>query len=375
MGTNARVCHVCSAHSADDGRIFERDCVSLAEAGYEVHLIARSQKSESYSMRGVTVHPVPVYGGRSERIRKRKKVAEIAESLDPSLYHVHEPELLGSTLAVSHGRPLIWDVHEPFLAYISVKQWIPRPARPLISLWWDRYERSLVKKCAAIVTAAESLTPRYRSIHSNVTTIHNYPRIAATAEGLKPESPHALVFTGTISPNRGIAQVIRAMGVLKKRGVSVILHLAGAAHTSTYIDELMSLAVASGVRDRIEYYGSISRSEAVALQKRCAVGLNISNSSMYPVQGYSVKMFEFMLAGLPVIYSNIPSFVEIAGQNDAGVVVNPDDVTEIADAIERLIIDPIFARRLGENGRRAILEKYNWEAEERKLKEIYRSLL
>ena len=128
-----RVCHVCSGHSEDDGRVFHRECVTLAEAGYEVHLIARSARHEAHSNRAVSIHPLPDPKSRQERLARRWSVARMAASLCPDLYHVHEPELIGPVLAVAGPHPVIWDVHESYLALLFG---LPIPTTG--TLWWRR---------------------------------------------------------------------------------------------------------------------------------------------------------------------------------------------------------------------------------------------
>jgi glycosyltransferase involved in cell wall biosynthesis len=86
-------------------------------------------------------------------------------------------------------------------------------------------------------------------------------------------------------------------------------------------------------------------------------------------------MFEYMAAGLPVIASNFPLWKEIIEGNHCGIYVNPLKPKEIAKAIEYLIKHPKEAKRMGENGRKAVLEKYNWENESKKLLKIYEELL
>jgi len=87
------------------------------------------------------------------------------------------------------------------------------------------------------------------------------------------------------------------------------------------------------------------------------------------------KMFEYMIAELPIIASNFLLWREIVEKNNCGICVNPLDPKEIAEAIEYLIEHPDEARKMGENGRKAVLEKYNWENESKKLLEIYEELL
>ena len=78
MSRMPRVCQVCSMHPDDDARVFDRACVSLAEEGYDVHLVARSERSNVYRHRGVTIHPAPKFGSIHERIRGARRIARLA---------------------------------------------------------------------------------------------------------------------------------------------------------------------------------------------------------------------------------------------------------------------------------------------------------
>jgi len=81
-----------------------------------------------------------------------------------------------------------------------------------------------------------------------------------------------------------------------------------------------------------------------------------------------------MATGLPVIASNFPLWKEIIEGNNCGLTVNPFEPKEIAKAVEYLIEHPEEAKKMGENGRKAVLEKYNWENESKKLLKIYKEL-
>lgn len=87
------------------------------------------------------------------------------------------------------------------------------------------------------------------------------------------------------------------------------------------------------------------------------------------------KMFEYMSAGLPIITSNFPLWKEIVEGNNCGICINPLEPKEIAQAIEYIITHPKEAEQMGQNGKKAVLEKYNWGVEEKKLFEIYKELI
>ena len=61
-------------------------------------------------------------------------------------------------------------------------------------------------------------------------------------------------------------------------------------------------------------------------------------------------------------------------QDDFGIAVDPDDVQAVAQAIRAILSDPQRAQQMGENGRQAVLQKYNWDIELKKLLELYDSL-
>jgi glycosyltransferase involved in cell wall biosynthesis len=104
------------------------------------------------------------------------------------------------------------------------------------------------------------------------------------------------------------------------------------------------------------------------------VGIVLNHPTPNYLDAYSTKMFEYMARGLPVVCSNFPLWTEIVAGADCGLTVDPRSAHAIADAIRSLNEDPELARRLGENGRRAIAERYNWEAELTKLEDLYRQV-
>jgi glycosyltransferase involved in cell wall biosynthesis len=82
-----------------------------------------------------------------------------------------------------------------------------------------------------------------------------------------------------------------------------------------------------------------------------------------------------MSAGTPVIASDFPEWREIIEECGCGLVVDPHDPNEIAEAINYLLTHPHEAEAMGRLGRKAVEEKFNWSSEERKLLALYRETL
>ncbi len=86
-------------------------------------------------------------------------------------------------------------------------------------------------------------------------------------------------------------------------------------------------------------------------------------------------MFEYMESQLPVIASDFDYFKEIFSEIKCGVNVNPNSPKDIAKAIDDLIDNPIKRKEMGENGYKAIINKFNWSIEEIKLLKLYKDFL
>ncbi len=75
-----------------------------------------------------------------------------------------------------------------------------------------------------------------------------------------------------------------------------------------------------------------------------------------------IKIFESMEAALPIICSDMPIYRDIMKEYKCGILVDPNDKEEIKKAIEFLITHKEEAWRMGQEGRRAVIEKYSWDA-------------
>jgi glycosyltransferase involved in cell wall biosynthesis len=84
-----------------------------------------------------------------------------------------------------------------------------------------------------------------------------------------------------------------------------------------------------------------------------------------------------MAMGLPVIVARMDTSLdqEIIDNNNCGLAVEPLNPYELAKAIEYLIANPDVRKEMGKNGRKAVLEKYSWEQESRKLLGLYANML
>jgi len=368
-----RVVHICSGHRIDDPRVFQKECVSLAMAGYEVHLIGIGDQTGDSVVKGVHLHPLPKCSTRKERVARRRQVAQLAASLDMDLFHVHEPELLAAVLKVAGTKPVVYDVHEPYLEAIKDRAWIPKPLRSSVAALFDRVESSLVKRCAAVVVATQYLAPRYIALGQKTITLANYPRLSEFENLPIHERPAgSCVFIGSISRVRGIVEAIEAVRRLNSSGVPVTLDIAGPFAESVVKSEVLAGASADGP---IRYHGQLLPKEAVELANKCAIGLVPHWRTPHNEKAWPVKMMEYMALGLPAIYTGLETHIELAHEKEIGVCIDdPKNPDCIADAIRAMVENPVEARKRGQAGREIVKTTLNWEVESVKLIDEYKRI-
>ena len=90
---------------------------------------------------------------------------------------------------------------------------------------------------------------------------------------------------------------------------------------------------------------------------------------------FGIKVFEYLSMGVPVILSKSDFNCRMVEKYQFGVCVDPENTDEIAEAIRYLIDHPDDARRMGENGRKAIRGGFNWGVEEKKLLGLYEDIM
>lgn len=92
--------------------------------------------------------------------------------------------------------------------------------------------------------------------------------------------------------------------------------------------------------------------------------------------GSSMKLFEYLASGVAVIASDIGEQVsEVIRNENNGLLVTPEDASEMGCAIKRLIGDPDLRERLGQRAREDAKSKYSWERYLSRLENVYEAVI
>ena len=364
-----RVVHVTSGHDWYDARIFERQCMSLARAGNQVHLVGAF--TESGEKQTVHLHPAIVRPrGRWQRLVTSSREFRVrAAKLEGDVYHFHDPSLLPWVGVLRRKNPksiIIYDAHEDYPAQTLNREYIPKSIRSIAARMVDVLEDRWAKQVDGVVAATPTIEEKFRKKNHKVIAVCNYPRFDFAQSQRMPykSRPLPLVYVGGIEDHRGAKEMVNLASNLGQK-----LTLAGGLLTS-YQQELAMLPG----WDLVDYRGSLSREKVWSLLSESRIGLCLLRPLVNYLDALPVKLFEYMASGIPVICSNFPLWRQIVEGAGCGICVDVADAVQVERAVTTLLENPDLAEQMGLRGREAVAKQYSWSSQETKLLAFYEEL-
>ncbi len=365
-----KVCFLTSARRHDDTRIYYREAVTLHKAGYDVVIICPD--CQTTDSQGIKFRLADV--DRSKHWKKLFlnpfRVLGRAIDENASVYHFHDPELcLTGFFLKLFGKKVVYDVHEDTPRAILTKTWVPAPLRGLVSKLFEGFELLLSLTFDGIVASAEVVAKRFP--RRKTITVGNFPEVAEFPSVIPDfeKRGHIACMIGTIQEDRGIYDVLDSARYLD---YPILL-------TGEYASEQVQQRVEEESQDLpLRSLGFLERGEVIELLLHSRVGLAPMHQAEHYQMNLPPKIFEYMICEIPVVASDFSYWREILEDSEygqCGICVDLEDPKSLAKAVTYLMENEDDAIQMGLNGRRAVLERFNWENETQKLLDLYTRLL
>ena len=189
-----------------------------------------------------------------------------------------------------------------------------------------------------------------------------------------PSRPFTVGYLGRIAPEKGIHLLCDAWRRLRAQGdlAGCRLELAGylGPEHRAYFDGVLSQVRDQGLDGEIRYRGVLELDAKVAFLRR--LDLFAVPATYDDPKGLS--LVEALACGVPVVAARRGTYVELLERTGGGVLIAPDDVEALADALRRLRADEPHRRELGTRAAAAVREHYTAEVMARRAADVYRRL-
>lgn len=371
-----RVCVLTSVHFNNDNRVYYKEVISLRNLGYNVVYIAPNlQNRIENGIKYVNVR-------KPKQIIKRwlgfYRIFKLAKKQECFIYHFHDPELIPTGLLLkwfTHSK-VVYDVHEDYPSAMLTKYYLKRWSKKVLFHLMKFLEHISDKNFDAIVVADNFV---YKHFNPEKTTIlYNFPSLKLMKDAEEKndsvsKKEYDIIFPGSLT-RFTVELIIGIVKEAKDRGYLIKCLLISpyifSGGKQWVIDRIKELSIEEQflLMDRIPPY------EVPKYLKLTKVGLIPLQDNSKLRANIPTKIFEYMFCRLPVITGDLPPSRQFLAKDSFGYLVDPNSCSEYTDRVIELLNDEDKARRMGDLGRKLVEEKYNWEKEEIKMKELYERL-
>lgn len=367
----SKVCIVSSAHPALDSRVFHREARSLVGAGYRVVLIARHPGNATVD--GIRIIGLRKPAHRAGRFLSLWRPALLAFRQRAAVYHFHDPDLIPAMilLRLLIRCRVIYDVHEDLPRHMLSKDWLPWIARRPLARIAAAAEHVGLRRFDAVIAAGRDIL-RHFPASPKLAVVHNYPSILAANKRRvrtpEREGKTVVVYIGELAPFRCVREMILAAGILQREAVLILV---GAFDDPRFEGEMRRSAGTN-----VEFTGLLSQAEIPGILRDSDIGLVCFRRDPNTLDAVerNRKLYEYMAAELPVIVPDFPAWRGFVDELHCGMAADTSDPEAIARAVRFWIRHPEQSVAAGRNGREAVLQSFNWEAEAETLLAVYRRL-
>jgi len=361
----------------------EKICKTLIIAGHEVHLVCRNSKAlvRTETIDGIHIHRVFCFTGKLSRLNGfitfpaffspiwRSQIRRSIQMLKPDAVIIRDLPIALAVLPFStrEGIPTVLDMAECYPEMVRCAWKFDRfqfsnilVRNPYLA---DLVEKITLKQIDAVWVMIEESGERLQKkglLPNKIRIVSNTPAIDFSERPKKindnPSRKLRIVYVGLVNPSRGLATVVAAAKILKSKNIEFEIKIVGSGKDYNRISQLVKN---ENLEDVVKMTGWIDHKSLNAIFDDADVGLVPHYWCSHWNNTIPNKVFDYMKARIPVIVSDVKPIKRIVEQTQSGLFYHSSDANDLADKISSLT-DQDLRIKLGNNGFKAIEEKYHW---------------
>jgi glycosyltransferase involved in cell wall biosynthesis len=371
----------------------ENEILALTEAGHEVHLACSTKKNrpESEKFGKAFIHRKKI----SEFIYKssvgslkfpfyfnfwRNFLFPLCSIEGFDAVHISDLPLsrIGKEIKEKFNTCLIIDLHENWPALLKTAAHTRTIAGRLLSSnhRWVEYEKRMLPEADIVITVIEEARDRIINLGIDpekiciVSNTINYDGLNIKSGIIDPEV-FTIFYGGAINKHRGLQIVLEAVKKCVVKGLNIRFWIVG---DGSYRKNLEKLSKSLEIEPNVKFWGHKPFLEMLEILGESNAAIiphvrNDNNDASSPN-----KLYQYMYLNKPIISSDCTSLKRIIDQTHTGFIYKNDSADDLSLLLEKLSGEKNILDELDGNGRTAVIEKYNWNIDKKRLLEAYREL-
>lgn len=342
------------------GRVTRDMAEALTRCGHGARVIGISPRKETaprfQSENGVEIHRIPSpptrLGWIAARRRVYRTVAAWANAGEIDLVEVPDYEGMAAGWP-SLSAPVVARLHGS-ASYFAVEMG-KRPKRTQYLI-----ERASLTRADFLSSSSRYAADTTQSVFGlrseKVSILYNMTSVPETVFG-GPRTPGKAVFSGTLTPKKGVVDLIDAWAVVVEKCPNARLHMygkAGLADSGASMQDYLVSRLPEVARRTVLFHGHVDRATLRAALQSASVAVFPSHS-----EAFALAPMEAMAEACPTIYSWRSSGAELIEHGLSGILVDPSNVQDLSGAIIQVLTDPQLAARLGAGGRLRVENEFS----------------
>lgn len=337
-------------------------------AELDVHVVTLErgrEQIETTNVLGATIHRLPGSNWWQffDVIRGpgRRRLRDYLCKLNPDVVHLHETHGLGiGRLPMPHVFTVHGFDHANLPAEKAGWAWLRAPLWKRLECWGFGQQQYIISISPYVRKQIEPHTQaEFFEIDNPVdSAFFDIPRQAV---------PGRLLMAGWISHRKNTLAALEAFGQLCKQGVVGSLHIAGEASDAAYGERVRRAIERLGIVERVRLLGRISPEELRTELSQASVFVLPSRQENAPM-----AISEAMAAGVPVVSSSRCGMPFMVDEGKTGFLVEPDDVTGLAQRLRRLMQDEPLRRRMGDAAHEVAKRRFHVDKVVERTLQVYR---
>jgi colanic acid/amylovoran biosynthesis glycosyltransferase len=178
-----------------------------------------------------------------------------------------------------------------------------------------------------------------------------------------PQADATILFIGRLVAVKGQTVLLEAAALLAARGHKVNVIVAGEGPLRPTLERL---AERLGLASHVSFPGAVGQDEIHALYSRASIFCLPSFA-----EGVPCVLMEAMAMELPVVSTRITGVPELVDDGRTGILVAPGRVDQLADALERLLVDPGLRCQMGSLAREKVVQEFNSQKSAKGLHDLF----